>query len=263
MENGLIGASVRRVEDPVLMTGAGLYVDDVQPDGALHLAFVRSPHPKARILSVDTSTASSMPGVRLVLTGADTGALGVPTPPLVPGMRIPPHPVLAQGSVHAVGAPVAAVVADTRAAAEDAAGSIEVEYDPQPSVSDAQDALAPNAPLVHDDLDSNVCYAVTREGGDVERAFAEADHVTRLHIASPRLASVALEPRGVVAIPEARGQGLTVWVSVQGAHRIRADLAVALGFPEHQIRLIAPDVGGGFGTKGPLYREYVLAGYVA
>ena len=116
---------------------------------------------------------------------------------------------------------------------------------------------------MHEELGSNVCYTASRSGGDVGKAFAEADVVVRLHISSPRLASVAIEPRGVVAIPEPYSGELTVWASVQGPHRVRADLATTLGYPEHKIRLIAPDVGGGFGTKGPLYREDALACYLA
>lgn len=260
---GLIGASVRRVEDAALMTGSGCFVDDVQLPRMLHMAVLRSHHAKARVISIDTRTAREIPGVEAVLTGQDIGELNVPAPVAVPGMRIPAHPVLARGSVHAVGVPVAAVVARSRAVADDAVEAIVVEYDPLPAVTNAEKALEPGAPLAHDEFDSNVCYTVTKEGGDVERAFAEADHVCRMHIASPRQVAMAMEPRGVVANPEPMGHGLTVWLSTQGPHRVRADLATALGFPEHKIRVIAPDVGGGFGSKGPLYREDVLASFLA
>jgi len=182
---------------------------------------------------------------------------------MVPGQRIPPHPVLARGAVHAAGVPVAAVVARTRALAQDAANSIEVEYQALPSVVNAEQALEPGAPLAHEEFDSNICYTVTKKGGDVDKAFAEADHIVRMHIASPRQVAMALEPRGILANPEPMGQGLAVWVSTQSPHRVRADLSIALGFPEHRIRVIAPDVGGGFGSKGPLYREYVLACHLA
>ncbi len=268
--SGFIGKSVRRVEDPVLITGKGCYVDDMQMPGMLHLAFLRSPYPHATILSIQVHAAQAMPGVVAVVTGDDLSEhlnipvtlLNIPGPPLVPGMQIPPHPLLARGAVHAVGVPVAAVVATSRALAQDAAAAITVEYATLPAVVTAAQALAPGAPLAREELDNNVCYRVTKHGGDVDKAFATADHVVRLRLASPRLVAMALEPRGVLAKPEPPGD-LTVWLSTQGPHRARADLATALGVPEHRLRVIAPDVGGGFGSKGPLYREEALACHLA
>jgi aerobic carbon-monoxide dehydrogenase large subunit len=260
---GLIGAPIRRVEDPVLVTGKGCYVDDIQLPGMLHLAVLLSPHPHAKIVSIDTSAARAIPGVEFVLTGADISErVNIPAPMFVPGMKIPPHPPLARGAVHAAGTPVAAVVGQTRAIAHDGANAIEVEYESLPAVTDAEKALEPGAPLVREELDNNVCFISTKKNGDVEKAFAEADHICRMHIASPRLVAMAIEPRGAVAKPEPAGD-LTLWLTTQAPHRARADLAVALGFPEQRIRVIAPDVGGGFGSKGPLYREYVLAAYLA
>jgi aerobic carbon-monoxide dehydrogenase large subunit len=182
--------------------------------------------------------------------------------PLVPGMQIPPHPLLARGAVHAVGVPVAAVVAHSRALAQDAIDAIAVEYAALPAVVDAAQALEPGAPLAREELASNICYTATKHGGDVDKAFAAADHIVRLRLASPRLVALALEPRGVLAKPEPTGD-LTVWLSTQSPHRVRADLATAIGFPEHRIRVIAPDVGGGFGSKGTLYREEALACHLA
>ena len=259
--SGLIGASIRRVEDLVLITGKGRYVDDVQLPGMLHMALLRSPYPHAKIISIDTGAAKAMPGVEAVLTGADID-LNIPSPVMIPGQKIPPHPALARGAVHAAGTPVAAVVARTRALAQDAADAIEVEYESLPAVVNAEKALEPGAPLAREELDSNICYTATKKGGDVEKAFAEADHIVRMHIASPRQVAMAIEPRGAVANPEPTGD-LTVWLSTQSPHRVRADLSTALGFPEHRIRVIAPDVGGGFGSKGPLYREYALACHFA
>ena len=259
---GLIGASIPRVEDPALVTGAGRYTDDFQPAGTLHMSVLRSPYSHARILSIDTATAKTMSGVVRVLTGEDLD-LDITAPVMVPGMKVPPHPVIATAAVHAMGVPVAVVVAETAAAGRDAANAIEIEYEPLPAIADVEEALAPAAPLAREELDSNVCYTIVKEGGDVEKAFAEADHIARLHISSPRQVALSLEPRGVLAVPEPMGQGLTVWTSVQGPHRVRADLASALKFPENQIRMIAPDVGGGFGSKGPLYREHVLASWLA
>ncbi|MFQ5656662.1 MAG: xanthine dehydrogenase family protein molybdopterin-binding subunit [Candidatus Methylomirabilales bacterium] len=261
---GLIGASVRRVEDPVLLTGKGCFTDDVQLPGMFHMAVLRSPYPHARVNSIKTSAARAMPGVEAVLTRDDISErLNIPAAAIVPGIRIPPHPVLARGVVHAAGVPVAAVVAQSPAIAQDAANAIEVEYEALSSVVDAEKALEPGAPLAREEFDSNICYTVTKKGGDVDKAFAQAEHICRMHIASPRLVAMALEPRGIVASPEPMGQGLTVWLSTQAPHRVRADLATALGFPEHRIRVIAPDVGGGFGSKAPLYREYVLACHLA
>ena len=260
---GLIGRSVRRVEDPVLITGKGCYVDDMQLPGMLHMAFLRSPYPHAKILSIHTSAAQAMPGVVAVVTGDDLSErLHVPVMPLVPGMKIPPHPLLARGAVHAAGVPVAAVVAHSRALAQDAANAIEVEYAALPVVVNAEKALEPGAPLAREELDSNICYTTTKQGGDVDRAFAEAEHIVRLRIASPRLVALTLEPRGVLAKPEPTGD-LTVWLSTQSPHLVRADLATAIGFPEHRIRVIAPDVGGGFGSKATLYQDEALACHLA
>ena len=260
---GLIGTSVRRVEDRVLITGKGCYVDDMQLPGMLHMAFLRSPYPHASILSIQTSAAQAMPGVIAVVTGNDLSeCLHVPVPPMVPGMQIPPHPLLARGVVHAAGVPVAAVVAHSRALAQDAVNAIEVEYAALPAVVKAEEALDPGAPLAREELNSNICYTATKAGGDVDKAFAEAEHIVRLRIASPRLVALAIEPRGVLAKPEPTGD-LTVWLSTQSPHRVRADLATAIGFPEHRIRVIAPDVGGGFGSKGTLYQEEALACHLA
>src|SRR5262245_44929538 len=189
---GLIGRSVRRVEDRVLITGKGCYVDDIQLPGMLHMAFLRSPYPHAKILSIDTSAAKAMPGVVAVVTGDDLSErLHVPVMPLVPGMKVPPHPLLARGGVHAAGAPIAAVVAHSRALAQDAANVIDVEYEPLPVVVNAERALEPGAPLAREELDSNICYSTTKKGGDVDKAFAEAEHIVRLRIASPRLVALA------------------------------------------------------------------------
>lgn len=260
---GLIGAPIRRVEDKPLITGKGCYVEDIQLPGMLHLAFVRSPYPHAKIVSIDTGAAKSMPGVVAVVTGADLSeALRIPAAPMVPGMKIPPHPLLARAAVHAVGTPVAAVVAENRALAYDAVAAIGVDYQALPAVVSAEEALKPGAPLAREELDSNVCYVARKTGGDVDKAFAEAEHIARMRIASPRLVALAIEPRGVLARPEPTGD-LTLWLSTQAPHRVRAELTAAIGVAEHRIRIIAPDVGGGFGSKGLLYQEDALACHLA
>jgi len=252
------------VEDALLLTGKGCYVDDVNLPGMLYMALLRSPYPHARIISIGTSAAKAMAGVCAVATGEELPErMRIRAPVAVPGQRMPPHPVLARGAVHAVGVPVAAVVAQSRELAQDAANAIEVEYESLPAIENAEMALEAGAPLAREELDSNVCYIATKKGGDVDKAFAAADHVVRMHIASPRLVAMALEPRGVVAKPEVGGRELTVWLSTQAPHRARADLATLLGFPEHRIRVVAPDIGGGFGSKGPFYGEYALAAHFA
>ncbi|MBV9120721.1 MAG: xanthine dehydrogenase family protein, partial [Chloroflexi bacterium] len=261
-DSALIGAPIRRREDAALLTGRGRYVDDLHPLGTLRLALLRSPYPKARIASINLDQARAMPGVEAVLSGADVD-LEIHTPSMAPGMKIPPHPVLAREAVYAPGTPVAAVVATTAQAAYDAIEAIEVEYEPLPSVADVEAALASDAPRVRDELADNICYTVSRSGGDLERAFAEADHIAELRIASPRLAAVALETRGALAVPDPIGDGFTLWLTTQAPHRTRGDLAASLRFPEQNIRIIAPDVGGGFGSKGALYREYVLVCHLA
>ena len=261
--DGLIGASIRRVEDPALITGKGCYVDDMQLPGMLYMAFLRTTHPHAKIISINTTAAKATPGVVAVVTGADVAQLQIPVPPMISGQKIPSHPVLARTAVHEAGMAVAAVLAEDRAVAEDAANAIEVEYESLPSVTNAEAALKPGAPLAREELDSNICYIATKKGGDVDKAFAQAEHICRMHIASPRQVALAIEPRGILVKPEPLGQGLTIWLSTQAPHRVRGDLSVALGYPEHKIRVIAPDVGGGFGSKGPLYREYILASHLA
>jgi carbon-monoxide dehydrogenase large subunit len=262
--DGLIGASIRRVEDPLLISGKGCYVDDIKLPGMLHMMVLRSAYPHAKIISINTDAAKSIKGVIAVVTGPELPErLNINAQVMFPGQKIPPHPVLARGAVHAPGTPVAAVVAESRAIAQDACNAIEVEYQALPSIQNAEDALKPGAPLAREELDSNICYTAVKKGGDVDKAFAQADHIVRMHIVSPRQVALAIEPRGVAANPDPMGKSLTVWLSTQGPHRARADLAGTLGIPENKIRLIAPDVGGGFGSKGPLYREDVLTSYLA
>ena len=259
------GKPIRRVEDPRFLAGKACYVEDVEPEGVLHLAFVRSPYPSARLAGLNVEPARAYPGVVAVATADDIPEVGdVPTLPL-PFARIPPFPPLARGRVAAIGDPIVAIVADSAGAARDAADLVEVDFDPQASVASAEAALEPGAPRVHPELESNLCYLLKKEGGDPDRAFAEADTVVQLRVDNPRVAPIPLEPRGVVAVP---GDGstvhrLTVWASSQAPHGLRTDLARALGLQEHDVRVIAPDVGGGFGCKSGATPEYIMAGYFA
>ncbi len=257
------GKRIRRVEDPRFLTGKGNYVEDVQPEDPLYLAFVRSPYAAARITRLDVAAAKSAPGVVLVATGDDTADLAdVPVIPL-PFAKIPPHPPLARGRVACVGYPIVAVVAETAADAQDAVDLVEVDYEPEPSVSSAEAALAPDAPRVQPQLDSNLCYVLKKDGGDVDRAFAEAEVTASVRVDSPRVAPIPLEPRGVVAVPGDGAHKLTVWVSSQAPHGVRFDLSRVLGLQPPEIRVIAPDVGGGFGAKSGVTPEYILASHYA
>jgi carbon-monoxide dehydrogenase large subunit len=253
------------VEDPRFLAGAGNYVEDVQPANCLHLAFVRSPYSAARISGIDVDAARDAPGVLLVATGADIASLpDVPVIPL-PFARVAPHPPLARGRVACVGYPVVAVIAESVEAARDAADLVEVEYEPEPAVSSAEAALAPDAPRVHPELESNLCYALKKDGGEVDRAFEEAEVTAQVRVDNPRVAPIPMEPRGIVAEPGSGSEStrLTVWVSSQAPHGVRADLARVLGLQPSEIRVIAPDVGGGFGAKSGATPESILAAYYA
>jgi carbon-monoxide dehydrogenase large subunit len=259
----LSGKSIRRVEDARLLTGQGRYVEDVQPAGLLSLVFVRSTYPSARLVRVDVSAARAAEGVVAALTSEDIGALGdVPNIPL-PFAKRPPFPPLARGRVAAVGQPIVAVLAESVALARDAADLVEIDYAAQPSVASAEAALAPDAPRVHPELDSNVCFMLPSGGGDVDRAFQDADTVISLRVDNPRVAPVPLEPRSIVVEPASATAPMTAWVSTQAPHGTRNDLASALGMAPDELRVIAPDVGGGFGAKSGATPEFLLACYLA
>jgi carbon-monoxide dehydrogenase large subunit len=263
-QTGEIGRARPRVEDLRLITGRGRFVENVALPGLLHLALVRSPYPHARIARLDTTAARAAPGVRAVVTGAETPVVAnLPAAPVAPNLKVPPFELLCRSVVRAVGMPVAAVVATSREAAVDAAQLVEVDYEPLPAVADAEAALAPDAPLLYPELRSNVCYTLEVGHGDVDAAFAGAAHVTRLRVRFPRLAAVPLEPRGVVASYDLATDELTIWATTQSPFRVRLLASRALGMPEPRIRVLAPDVGGGFGSRGAVYAEYLLAAWLA
>lgn len=259
-----VGSSVRRREDHRLLLGGGRYVSDISRPEMLALVVARSPHGHARLDSIETAAARLMPGVVAVLTAADlTDMGGLDAPRLTPEMPLPPATLLAEGSVHFVGQPVVAVVAETPAQAWDALQQLAIDYQPQPAVIDPVAALADGAPLAFPALGTNLAYRVARSGGDVEGGFAAADQVVRLRLVQNRIAAVPMEARGAVAEwDEATGQ-LTIWVGAQAVFRARATVAAALGLAETAVRVIAPDVGGGFGVKGGLYHEEVLTAALA
>lgn len=261
------GTSVQRTEDPRLLRGRGSYVDDFDLPEMLHAAFLRSTHARARIVNIDASTARALPGVHLVLTAADLGELLEPSPLLVPHHALTQPRTqlpLAQDEVHYVGETVAMVVADNRYIAEDALDLIDVEYEPLPVVHSLEVAAAQNAPLVHTDVPGNVAAHLVQTVGDPDAVFATATHVIRETFVVDRGAAMPMECRGVVARWDSHEGSLTCWISTQGPIPIRNGLAAIFKLPEHKVRVTAPDVGGGFGTKIMMfYPEEILTPFAA
>lgn len=260
-----IGQPVRRNEDPRLVAGRGLYVDDVRRPDMLHMALVRCPYAHARVVRIDASRARALAGVELVLTAPDLGSLNGPLPLLIPHEDLQygrTHCALAAPVARYVGEPVAAVVARSRYLAEDAARLVDVEYELLPVVATLEQALADDAPRVHDDMPHNVAAHYRREVGDYQAARARADRVLTYRFRFDRGTASPMETRGVVAIPD--GDGLTMFVSTQAPVALRAGLARWFGLPEMKLRLVAPDVGGGFGPKVMMfYPEEVLVPFAA
>lgn len=255
-----LGRARLRVEDHRLVIGLGRFVEDVVLPGTLELAFVRSPHPHARIGGIDVAAARALPGVRAVLTAADVPAIArIPIVPVATELRVPPYEPLAREVARAVGTPIAAVVADSRGGALDAAALVDVTYDPLPAVADVEAALADGAPLVYPQFGTNECYRLACGGGDVDAAFASAHCRVALRVVIPRILAAPLEPRGVLAHYDAGSEELTVWATTQTPHGLRELLALALGLPDNSVRVIAPDMGGGFGARGQSYPEYLVA----
>lgn len=261
---GEIGRSRLRVEDRRFVRGQGRFLEDIVLPGTLALAFVRSPHPHARIVHIDAHAARAAPGVRAVLAGADVRpAAPLPLVPLVPDARLPPFEPLVSDVARAVGMPVVAVVAETPAAAVDAAALVDVEYAPLAAVADVEAALADDAPLLYPEYGSNRCFHLALGSGDLDAAFANAAQIVALRVAIPRIAPAPLEPRGVLAEYDAGREALTIWATTQTPHRMREWLAVGLGLPDHAVRVIAPDMGGGFGARSSIYPEYLVAARAA
>ncbi len=260
----LVGKRIRRREDPRLITGTATYVDDIQMPGMHHACIVRSPHGAAKIKSINIKPALDLPGVAAVFTGKDTEKVGpVPCGASLPGLRVPHHHVLAIDRVYFVGHPVAVVVATDRYIARDAADLIEVEYEPLPAITDVEKAIAPGAPAVHPEWPDNTAFNYHQEGGDVDKAFSEAEVVVKQRITSQRLIPTAMETRGVVAEWHQGDRSLTLHSSTQIPHLLRTLLAMMLGLEENRLRVVTPEVGGGFGSKLNVYAEEALMGFVA
>ncbi|HEU0113059.1 MAG TPA: xanthine dehydrogenase family protein molybdopterin-binding subunit, partial [Thermomicrobiales bacterium] len=251
-----IGRDLKRSEDPRLIAGQGCYLEDLRIPDMVDVALVRSIYPHARIRSIDADAARTMPGVLAVLTAADLPDLG--SVPVGGDLKIPPHPPLASDRVRFVGDPLVAIVAETRMQAEDALDAIAVDYEPLPPVVDARAAIAPGAPLVHEEFGTNVSLTSEFTTGDVDAAFAAAEHRLAVHVGHSRVAALPLEPRGGIGLYDPDSGQYTLWLSTQAAWTERTDLAQALAVPEEQIRVITPDVGGAFGAKMTAYREDIL-----
>ena len=263
----LVGARIKRKEDPRLIQGLAHYVDDIRLPDTLHLAFLRSPYGHAKILSINTDAARRSPGVVDVLTGEDMkGKIGgVPSAGELPGLKVPAHPCLAIGRVRYVGEPVALVVAEDRYQASDAVDRIEADYDPLPAVVDPEKAIAKGAKPIHEKFKDNVAFRTESKEGNWKKLEKSRKSlvVIKQRIVNQRLAPVAIEPRGVLADYKPGEDQLSIWTSTQIPHLAKTQISVMLGMDETRVRLVAPEVGGGFGSKLNVYAEEGLVGFMA
>ena len=264
-----LGRSIKRFEDARLVIGDGVFIDDIKLPDMLHAVVVRSVHAHARIRSINVVDAIELDGVVEVLIGADlAGKLpDLPIRPMgdrsVDEFNPPEHPVLAQDKVCYVGQPVAVVVAKNPYLARDGADLVAVDYEPLTPVVNPVDAANEDVPVIHPHLGTNVAMRSVQEGGDIEKAFAQAAHIVRQRYEIPRLAPSSMETRGVIGNYDASGDLLTVWDSTQAPNQIKRYLAQMLGRPEESIRVVAPDVGGSFGIKDCMFSEDVLMPFLA
>ena len=263
MNNKYVGKSIKRTEDPRLIKGLAHYVDDIRLPDTLHVAFVRSVYAHAKLQSVDISAALESPGVVAIYLGKDVQKVGpVPCASALPELKVPDHRVLAGDKVYFVGHPIAAIVATDRYAARDAVDLVMVDYEDLPVVVDVEEA-AKGGPVIHESFADNIAYKLTSGEGDIEAAISSADHVVKQRILHNRLAPIAMEPRGVLARHLPGEEELTVWSSTQIPHLLRTQLAIMIGIPENKLRVITPEVGGGFGSKLNVYGEEALIGWIS
>jgi aerobic carbon-monoxide dehydrogenase large subunit len=271
MSERVFGKRIKRNEDPRLLTGNALFVDDVNLSNMGHIAFLRSPYANARIRSIDVSKARQMEGVIAIFTAEDLGDYWKPAPLLLPPPPIKrmtfverTHPPLAKNRVRYVGEPIVIVVAENRYLAEDALDLIDVDFEVLKPAVDMEQALQENAPLVHEELGSNVAAEVIQTKGDYEAAVKEADVVIRRRFDYDRGTAAAMENRGVVATWDNLSQRMTIWDTTQAPIPIRNGLAKMLGLSENQVRVIAPFIGGGFGPKVMMfYQEEIVVPWVS
>ncbi len=263
MATSLVGSRIKRREDPRLIMGRGTFVDDIQLPRMTYAAILRSPYAHARIRGIDVSKAKALPGVVAVMTGADLQGKNVPCGWTLPDIKVAPHPALAVGKVRYTGDAVAVVVAEERYIARDALDLIEVDFEPLPVVVDAEKAIQPGAPQLHDEVPNNTTFVWKIAGGDIDKAFREAEVVVKERIVNQRLIPNAIEPRGMVAQYTPGSGDLILWTATQIPHLVRLLLSMVIGIPEHKVRVIAPEVGGGFGSKLYLYPEEVIIATLA
>ena len=257
----LVGASPKRKEDGRFVAGRGRYLDDLRVPGLLHAVLVRSPHAHARVTSIDGRAARALPGVAAVWTLDDLPELAAANvPPLVPEPKSRPyvHPIMAGTRARHVGEIVAIVIADDPYVAADGAERVAVAYEPLPAALSLEAAAAPGAPRVNETWPDNLVSVTASAKGEPERAMAGAEVVVSARLAYPRVAGMPLETRGVLAAPDPIGNGLTVWTSTQVPFAVRSGIAPVVGLQEERIRVLVPDVGGGFGVKGHVYPEEIL-----
>src|SRR5712691_9500798 len=261
---GPIGRSLKRLDDERLLLGNGQFIDDLQPEGHLHVSLLRSPIASGRIAGLDASAARSATGVLAVFTAPDLeGTCSPLTVHLTtPGAVSPPRPILASDRVRFTGEIVAAVVAGSRYQAEDARELIRLDIDPSPAVTTFEGAMAAGAPLVHDSVPGNLYFVGRRSLGEVRSAFAEADLVVEGEVNHPRVSAAPIEGRGVMAMPDGAG-GVVVWSSTQVPHLAAGAIAETLTLDAGQVRVVAADVGGGFGIKAQVYPEEILLAWIA
>ncbi len=260
---GYVGRDVPRREDLTLVRGRGVFVADVDVPELLHVAFVRSPYAHAAVRSVRTEAASALPGVIAIVTGTDVAAT-IPSWMTYPGVRQPFRPILAQGRALFVGDPVAAVVATDAYRARDAADAVEVDWEPLPPLVDAREALRPDAPRLYADWPDNVIARRSFRQGDPERELARPDVVrVRTHVVSHRYSPTPMEPRGVLARYDPLTTELEIRASTQFPHVFRTLVSQVLGIPEHRIRVVAENVGGGFGIKSAVFPDELVTCYLA
>jgi carbon-monoxide dehydrogenase large subunit len=266
MSNKFIGKSIKRVEDKRFITGYGRYTDDIVLPGMTYAYILRSPYAHANIRSIDTSEAAAMKGVVTIMTGEEVGHYGVPCGWQVNFkngdiMKEPPHPLLVKDKVRHVGDAVALVVAESRELAQDAAEAIIIDYEVLPAVTDAAKAVEAGAPQVHDSVPNNICFdwEIGNPKAEVDEAMAGAAHITSLDFVNQRLSPNAMEPRSYIGQYDNVYDRYTLYTSTQNPHLIRLLMcAFVLGLPEHKVRVVGPDVGGGFGSKIYHYTEEAL-----
>ena len=264
---GSVGEPIKRREDPRLIRGLGTYTDDVKLHGTVFAAFVRSDFAAGVVKSIDTSSARDREGVIDVFTyddmrdGVGCTPVGAELPPEVMNKR--DHPLLADGVVRYVGQPLSVVIADSAYAARDAALEVVADIEPRPAVADLEEALEDGAPKVYEELGTNVCFALPAPNEETERLFQEADGSLDLKLVNHRVAPFSMEGRAVVAHWEDGPGKLTVWTSTQAPHIVKQQMAICLRIPEIRVRIVAPEVGGGFGCKIPTYPEECVLGWAS